>query len=170
MHSSMNRNEPYLAIGLLLAMSQIALGQNRSTDQQEFFETRIRPVLVEQCYSCHNSTETAEADVALDSRAGIRAESSQGSIVVPGDVKQSVLLKVIRHEIDGLEMPQDGPRLSDATIADFEKWIEMNAPDPRDQPPSETELAENTSWDAKFERRKQWWSLQPLQQLSLIHI
>ena len=166
MHSSMNRNEAYLIIGLLLSMSQIALGQNRTTDQQEFFETRIRPVLVEQCYSCHNSTETAEADVALDSRDGIRSASSQGTIVVPGDVKQSVLLKVIRHEIDGLEMPPDGPRLSDATIADFRKWIEMNAPDPRDQPPSETELAENTSWDAKFERRKQWWSLQPLQQVS----
>ena len=125
MHSSMNRNEAYLIIGLLLSMSQIALGQNRTTDQQEFFETRIRPVLVEQCYSCHNSTETAEADVALDSRDGIRSASSQGTIVVPGDVEQSVLLKVIRHEIDGLEMPPDGPRLSDATIADFRKWIEM---------------------------------------------
>ena len=42
----MNRNEPYLAIGLLLAMSQIALGQNRSTDQQEFFETRIPSVIL----------------------------------------------------------------------------------------------------------------------------
>ncbi|MBT4865635.1 MAG: DUF1553 domain-containing protein, partial [Planctomycetaceae bacterium] len=51
-------------------------------------------------------------------------------------------------------------KLPDSVIADFVKWIEMGAPDPRDQPPSATEAAEQ-SWNLVLGQRSTWWSLQP---------
>ena len=130
--------------------------------QLEFFETRIRPVLVEHCYSCHNSADLQEGDLALDDRKGIRAGGGGGAIMVSGDPDASRLIDILKHDIDGLEMPEDGPRLEDAVIADFEKWIRMGAPDPRDQPLSTDELTAATSWESQRERRTQWWSFRPI--------
>ncbi len=130
--------------------------------QIAFFESRIRPVLVEHCYSCHNSADTAEAGLAVDHRRGLREGGDGGELFSPGDAKESRLLAILKHEIDGLEMPQDGPKLDDRVVADFEKWISMGAPDPRDEPPSLESLSESTSWPATLQRRKRWWSFQPI--------
>ena len=128
----------------------------------EHFEARIRPVLIEHCYACHNSADDARGGLALDDREGIRLESDSGTAVVPGKPGESLILKVMRHELDGLEMPEDGGKLDDAVIADFEQWIRDGALDPRDAPLSEGELMALTSWEAKLEQRKEWWSFQPI--------
>ncbi|MEM7478237.1 MAG: DUF1549 domain-containing protein [Planctomycetota bacterium] len=140
------------------------LGASRASEkltaeQQEFFETRIRPVLVEHCYECHNSTEESKSGLALDYRDGLREvlEEEDGFYST-----ESTLLQAMRHEIAGLEMPEGGPRLSDEVIADFDAWLKSGAPDPRDNPPSAKELSAITSWEAMREKRKQWWSFQPI--------
>ncbi len=130
--------------------------------QLEFFESRIRPVLVEHCYECHNSAESAEAGLALDDRKGMLKGGDGGAIVVPGQPGKSRLLAILRHEVEGLEMPQEGPKLETRVVADFKKWIEMGAHDPRDKPPTAAELTAFTSWDAMLQRRKQWWSFRPI--------
>lgn len=132
-----------------------------NSDAIEFFEQRIRPVLVEHCYECHNSAETAEAGLALDYRDAMRRGGDSGSVFgqTPAD---SLLLQVIRHEIDGVEMPEGGAKLDRDVIEDFEKWLSLDAPDPRDAPPSPEELAASTSWEAIRDKRKQWWSFQPI--------
>lgn len=135
------------------------------TDQIEFFETRIRPVLVEQCYECHNSTKKAEGGLAMDQRASTLQGGDGGAIIVPGKPAESRLLEILRHEVEGLKMPQGGPKLDHRVIADFEQWIAMGAPDPRDLPPTVDELAQATSWEAIFEKRKKWWSLQPVRRV-----
>jgi len=99
----------------------------------EFFEKKIRPVLVEHCYECH-SAEAAksgnlEGKLALDSRAGIRQGGESGPAVVPSDVSASTLIKALKHE--GLEMPP-GEKLSADVIADFVTWVKNGAADPRD--------------------------------------
>ena len=99
----------------------------------EFFEKKIRPVLVEHCYECH-SAEAAksgnlEGKLALDSRAGIRQGGESGPAVVPSDVSASTLIKALKHE--GLEMPP-GEKLSADVIADFVTWVQHGAADPRD--------------------------------------
>ena len=119
-------------------------------------------MLVDSCYACHSTHGKHKGDVALDHRDGMRQEASQGPVVVPGQPERSVLLKVLRHELHGLEMPEDGARLSDAVIADFAHWIQDGAVDPRDQPPSKDDLATATSWPAKLALRSTWWSLQPV--------
>jgi hypothetical protein len=134
----------------------------KQESQSDFFESRIRPVLVEHCYECHNSSNQAEAELALDWRSGIRTETEHGTSVVPGKSDESLLLKVIKHQVEGLEMPDGGVKLEPGVIADFEKWINQGAHDPRAQPPSSKELEEATSWEATLQARKRWWSFQPI--------
>jgi hypothetical protein len=151
------------ALLLILVAIRVPTAQAQTESHQaEFFESRIRPVLVEHCYECHNSVDLAEAGVALDWRGGMRAESEHGRVVVPGDAANSLLLKVLRHEIAGLEMPDGSPALAPQVIRDFEAWIEDGAWDPRVRPPTSEELAAATSWDSKLRERRQWWCFQPI--------
>jgi len=139
-----------------------ALAADPTQAQLDFFESRIRPVLVEHCYECHNSSDVAEGDLAVDHGTALLKGGAGGPIVVPGNPAKSQLLLILRHEVKGLEMPQNGPKLDDRVIANFEKWIADGAPDPRKHAPSAAELADITSWDATLHRRKQWWSFQPV--------
>ncbi|MGK0300335.1 MAG: hypothetical protein ACI89X_001203 [Planctomycetota bacterium] len=140
-----------------------ALGQSTQQEARlEFFENRIRPVLVDSCYSCHSTNGKQKGEVALDHRDGMRTVASEGPIVVPGKPEQSVLLKVLRHQLHGLEMPKDGARMSDAVIADFKQWIQDGAVDPRHEPPSKDDLEVANSWPAKLALRRKWWSLQAI--------
>lgn len=126
-------------------------------EQLEFFESHIRPVLIENCYACHNSVEKAEADFALDYRDGIR---DMIDFEQPAD---SMLLQVVRHEIEDLEMPVGGAQLSPRAIQHLTQWINMGAPDPRKSPPTKEQFAAEQSWDATLQRRKQWWCFQPIE-------
>ncbi|QDT10318.1 DUF1553 domain-containing protein [Stieleria marina] len=145
----------------LLCLPVAASATEWQPSEIEFFEQRIRPVLVEQCYECHNTSETAEAELSLDYHDALRQGGESGTLL-PKDPADSLLLKVLKHEIEGLEMPEGGEKLDDDVIADFEKWMSMGAPDPRSEPPTEDELASSTSWPVIREKRKQWWSFQPI--------
>lgn len=136
-----------------------------SRDERDLFESRIRPVLVERCYECHNSAGRAEGGLALDYRTGILDGGDSGPAVLANQPDESPLLKAIRHE-DGLRMPKDGPKLSPTIASDFSRWISSGAFDPRDKPPKAEELDAVTSWQAVRERRKAWWSFQPIQATS----
>ena len=149
-----------------VAMSMTAQAAEPPTAAQlEFFESRIRPVLVEQCYECHNSAKKAEGGLAVDQRAALLKGGDGGKVIVPGKPAESRLLAILRHEVDGIKMPQGQAKLEKSVIADFEKWIAMGAPDPRDKPPSADELVQATSWDAILQKRKKWWSFQPIRDL-----
>lgn len=172
------RNSPliflaaFLACVLLACDASVSFAQTpRDFDanrekQLEFFESRIRPVLIEHCYACHNSSDSKEGELALDDRRGTRSGGSGGKIILPGDPNGSRLIAILKHEIEGLEMPEDGPKLDAKIIANFEKWIQTGALDPRDQPPSMDELADSTSWATTKQRRLQWWSWQPIREVS----
>ena len=65
-----------------------ALSTQPTREQLDFFEKRIRPVLVKHCYKCH-SEEAAKKDelrggLLLDSRDGILAGGESGEALVPG--------------------------------------------------------------------------------------
>lgn len=134
-----------------------------SDEAVSFFESRIRPVLIEHCYECHNSADSSEGELAVDHRQAMLVGGSLGSLFSTEAPRNSLLLRVLRHEVEGLEMPESGPKLSEAIIEDFEKWIAMGAPDTRASAPSPDELNQVTSWDAIRQRRQQWWSFQPIQ-------
>ena len=95
----------------------------------EFFEQKIRPVLVKHCYECHSAeADEAAGGMLLDSRAAMLKGGESGPTVVPKDITNSLLIDAL--EYNGLEMPPAG-KLPEETIADCRKWIEMGAPDPR---------------------------------------
>ena len=104
-------------------------------DQLAFFEKNIRPVLADKCYKCHSAqSEKVKGGLMLDTREGIRAGGDSGHAVVPGSLKESLLITALHWTDKDLKMPpeKDGGKLPDNVIADFEKWISMGAPDPRD--------------------------------------
>jgi hypothetical protein len=137
----------------------LAQAQEKPPDKAAlaFFESKIRPVLVKECYSCH-SVETKKgpkAGLFLDSREGILAGGDSGKVIVPGKPTESLLVKALHG--DGVpEMPQKG-KLPDAVIADFEKWVKMGAPDPR----VGTVAGKLPVLGMSVEQGRQFWSFQP---------
>lgn len=119
---------------LFVGISLTLFGRSAGADEAEkthFFETRIRPVLVETCLRCHGE-KLQKGDLRLDSKAAVLKGGASGPAVIPGKAQDSLLLKAIRHVDPALKMPPVEVKLADAIIADFEKWIAMGAPDPRD--------------------------------------
>ncbi len=100
-------------------------------EQVEFFEKKIRPVLVEHCYACH-SAEAAEIEggLLLDNAAAMRKGGDSGPLFVPGEPATSRLLTAMRYDDETLQMPPD-EKLPDQVLADFRQWVEWGAPDPR---------------------------------------
>jgi hypothetical protein len=95
----------------------------------DFFEKKIRPVLVHNCYKCHSGDAAkAKGHFVLDTHDGLRKGGDTGEVISPRHPEKSLLIEAIKYE--GLEMPPDG-QLPDEVIEDFEKWVEMGAPDPR---------------------------------------
>jgi len=143
-----------------------ASSQSITLSEQEFFESRIRPALVQNCYSCHGGDpEELKSKLYLTYRDGVRNGGERGPAIVPGDPDSSILIKALRYRDADLQMPPTG-QLAPKTIADFEAWVRMGAPDPRVDVPSTEELQAETSWDTIIEKRKQWWSFQPIRDLA----
>jgi hypothetical protein len=117
-----------------------------------FFEQKVRPVLVEHCYSCHSAeAKKLKGNLYLDSKAGWEKGGDSGDpIIVPGKPEASLLIRSVQHLEADMEMPPKKPQLPESVIADLVTWVKMGAPDPRD--------------GAKIEAKrgdKSWWSLQP---------
>jgi hypothetical protein len=95
----------------------------------DFFEKKIRPVLIEHCYQCHSaSSKEVKGGLKLDTREATLKGGESGRSIIPGKPEESLLIQALKH--DGLEMPPK-TKLADGIIADFEEWIRMGAPDPR---------------------------------------
>ncbi|MBL9166149.1 MAG: PSD1 domain-containing protein [Verrucomicrobiales bacterium] len=130
-----------------------------STEQTEFFERRIRPVLAEQCYACHSArAEKLKGNLFLDSRAGIIKGGDSGPVITPGEPEASLLLQAVRHTDPGLVMPPKG-KLTSEQIVDLEAWILMGAPDPRTEDTPQAALARSA---IDWTKAKEWWSFRPL--------
>jgi hypothetical protein len=126
----------------------------RLSEKIEFFEARIRPVLVTHCYSCHaDGAAQVRGGLLLDSREGLLAGGDSGPAIVPGKPQQSLLLQALRHE--SLEMPPD-QRLSENVIADFEAWIADGATDPRVGGTVRRQAA------VSVDEGRQFWCFQPV--------
>jgi cytochrome c553 len=95
----------------------------------EFFENKIRPVLVQHCYKCHSDkAKPLKGGLRLDSRSGILNGGESGPAIVVGNPNESLLIQALKF--DGLEMPPKG-KLPKKHVADFEHWVRTGATDPR---------------------------------------
>ena len=99
------------------------------TPQQiEFFESRIRPVLVASCYPCHGpATAAPMGALRVDSRDMLLRGGKSGSAIDPGNPEASRLYRAVNYH-EALKMPPTG-KLTEAQIADIAAWIKMGAPE-----------------------------------------
>lgn len=150
-------------IALLLVVTSPIAVQAAEDEGIQFFEQKIRPVLVEHCYSCHSAAaqeaKKLQAALFLDSAAGIAAGGESGAVLVKGKSAESLLLKALQY--DGVEMPPPG-KLPAEVVADFAKWIDMGAPDPR-----LGEVVIKPKREISIEEGKNWWAFQPLKEVAL---
>jgi len=122
--------------------------------QIQFFENKIRPILVNNCYKCHSSeAEKVKAGLWLDTRDGLLKGGESGAAIVPGDPAKSLLIKAVRYTDPDLQMPPKGKKLSEEQIADLTTWVAMGAPDPRTVSPGQKRATDDG---------KQHWAWQPL--------
>ncbi|TWU60418.1 Planctomycete cytochrome C [Rubripirellula tenax] len=100
-------------------------------DGVDFFESKVRPLLVDHCYECH-SAETGESagQFLIDSAVGMRIGGLHGAALVPGDAENSLLIKVVAYDNPEMQMPPAG-KLSDDAIEILRHWIASGAADPR---------------------------------------
>lgn len=150
---------------ILLLLTVSGWAEEPGAEQLEFFEKRIRPVLAQDCYECHRTDGEKKGGLALDYRGAMEEGGDSEDLFDFAHPEKSYLIRILRHEEEDLEMPKDGAKLDDRVIADFVEWIAMGAPDPRATPPSNEEVAEAGSWGRVMERRKQWWSFQPIREV-----
>lgn len=123
-----------------------------------FFEKKIRPVLVNECYACHSTTHAKDirGSLVVDSRAGMLKGGDSGPAIVPGKPAQSLLIKALSHLDPELSMPPK-KKLEASVLHDFETWIRMGAPDPRQDTQAPTRAID-------IENGRNHWSYQPLRQ------
>ena len=159
----MARSAAITAVGCLMLSCRVAAAAG--VDAAEFFESRIRPVLVEHCHECH-AGDAAEGGLRLDSRAGFDAGGKSGRLIDEKQPSASLLLRLIRHEIKDREMPQGADKLPDTVIADFEKWIENGLRGLPDAPPT-PQAASSEAWAAKLAARRSHWAWQPVATVSV---
>lgn len=121
----------------------------------DFFEKKIRPVLVAHCYKCHSAdAKSVKGGLLLDTREGLLTGGDSGPAIVPGKPNESLLINSLRYADDAYQMPPAG-KLPGEVIADFEKWVEMGAPDPR-----EAGSVPETRSAIDIEAGRKFWSFQ----------
>lgn len=127
-------------------------------EQTEFFEKRVRPVLVEKCYECHAEGKKTKGGLALDTRDALLRGGDNGPSFVAGDPDKSKLIEAVRYKNRDLQMPPKGA-LSDAQIRDLEAWVKMGAPDPREKVVA---AAPAKVHGMSVEQGRKFWSFAPL--------
>ncbi|MCB9907611.1 MAG: DUF1549 domain-containing protein [Planctomycetes bacterium] len=143
-----------------------------TAEQIEFFETNVRPVLVEKCFKCHSTdSKRIKAGLTLNTREGFLTGGESGPAMVPGDVEASSFIEAIRYQNPDFEMPPK-ERLSDQQIADLESWVRMGAPWPSEPDMGSMEMSAAGSTDdaphkeslnrhIDIDAGRQFWSFQP---------
>jgi hypothetical protein len=127
----------------------------------EFFEKKIRPLLVENCFTCHSANTNAHGGLRVDDRAGLLTGGIRGAAVVPGKPEESLLLRAVSYSEKRLKMPPEG-QLSPEQIGDLTRWIEDGAAWPAAEA-TEDVNEPNPVYD---ELRRTHWAWQPLQDVA----
>jgi mono/diheme cytochrome c family protein len=150
-----------IALSALGLAAQAAQTPPPSPAQSQFFETKIRPILVDNCYKCHSSqAEKLRGHLSLEYRDSILKGGDTGPALVPGKPEESLLIKAVRYGDPDLQMPPKGRKLTDGQIEDLVTWVKMGAPDPRVPATASASLGWNKD-------RREHWSFQPLKKVAV---
>lgn len=124
------------SLSLLLAVPVLLFGTEPAPDRVEFFEKKVRPVLVNRCYGCHSAETKPAGGLRVDDRHGLLRGGASGPAVVPGNPADSILIQRIRHTDPTRRMPKEGGPVTDAELADLTAWIQAGVAWPKEVIPS----------------------------------
>ncbi|HEX7375915.1 MAG TPA: DUF1553 domain-containing protein [Pirellulales bacterium] len=155
----MSFHQPSCFLQTLIVLTALAASPlsaaEPSARQIEFFEARIRPVLVKHCFECHGGgPRQTQGGLRLDSFAGWSVGGDSGPAIVPGKPAESLLFSAVDYNDSGLQMPPRG-KLPQAIIDDLRAWIQDGAADPRESPAAK----ENSSTAVTADEH---WAYQPV--------
>ncbi len=146
---------PGFALTLFMASAITCVAE----ESLAFFESKVRPLLAENCFECHSAEKKVKGGLRLDHRGGWETGGESGPALVPGQPEASLLIKAVRYRDEDLAMPPD-KKLSDAQIAVLEEWVRRGAHDPR----TEASLATaNKQTAMSVEDGRKFWAWQPVQ-------
>lgn len=166
-----NRLQPFLAtLTVCIAMTischargeEVAVSGTNSNKEERvrFFETSVRPILVDHCYECHGADDGSRGgEFRLDTSSGLRHGGSQGPAIIVGKSDESRLVKAIEYGDSHLQMPPEG-KLPQDKIDAVKKWIQDGAEDPRSDEPVAT--PPKSTFADKLSFAKTHWSYQSL--------
>ena len=127
-----------------------------SVSDADFFENNIRPILANNCASCH--VDTTSGGLRLDSRQALLKGGQHGPAVVPGDPAKSLLITAV-HQSTSLKMPKGG-KLNVQEVADLTQWVKQGATWPTSAPG--TVLSASVKSGIITPKQRAFWSFQPL--------
>lgn len=137
----------------------VCVASDITPEEVQFFESKIRPVLIARCVECHNS-EKHEGGLQLDSYDGLKRGGESGPIV-PEDTSATPIdasnhfLRAINYA--DLEMPPNA-KLPDREIEDLTQWLMRGAPWPKHQ----AVIAPSGGAREFTEDERSYWFFQPL--------
>lgn len=122
----------------------------------EYFEKQVRPILTARCFECHGTGQgDPKGGLSLTSRAATLKGGDTGPAVVPGKIKDSLLVSAIEYG-DLYQMPPKS-KLPAAEIAILTKWVEMGAPWPKEEASAGTVKPFDLA-----SRKSEHWCWQPI--------
>ncbi len=156
----MPRSRAFILSAILLTGSVRPLAaQTVNAGTPEFFESKIRPILANNCFGCHTNSHLG--DLRLDSLEGMKKGGKRGPALVPGDPDKSLLIKAVRQTDPDLKMPY-GSKLKASEVATLEAWVKAGA-----AWPASSAAAVTASKDGKYvisPERRNFWSFLPLKE------
>lgn len=152
----MRKHFAVVVIALTLGVLRVHGQAPMSAADREFFERKVRPLLVERCHSCHSAAaKKKRGGLHLDSRASILQGGDSGPALTPGDPEKSLLIRAVRYHDANLHMPPKG-KLPEREIAVLVEWVQRGAPF------AEASSAGAAAARVDLEEGRKFWSFQPL--------
>jgi hypothetical protein len=129
-----------------------------AAEDYDFFEKRVRPVLVKRCYACHSvGSQPMQGGLSVDTKEGLlRGGKSGVPAIVPGDAN-SLLLRAVQGRAADLKMPP-GKRIPDEEVKALVEWVKNGARDPRTGPAPALPAVAAYDWDKEGEH----WAFRPV--------
>ncbi len=145
-----------LATIILPLAASFAMAAGPSPKALEHFEKKVRPILVDNCYTCHSANTNSRGGLRVDDRNGLLSGGNTGAAVVPGDPEASLLIQAVRHQ-DDLKMPPR-KKLTREEIESLSQWIKEGAAWP-DEKSQSVATGKNPNYASL---RASHWAWQPL--------
>ncbi len=136
----------------VLSFLNICPANNLSDEEKsEFFNSQVKPILVQNCFQCHGGSAEVQGGLELTSREKMLEGGHYGPSVSLENPADSFLLEMVGYGQETAQMPPNG-RLDDASLEILAKWINIGLPYP----------AQDSDAESALQTESNYWAYRPL--------